>query len=41
MTAQHKARRSRLISIDNFNLKNAGYLLDPFYLSTNLPAVNE
>lgn len=41
ITAQYKARRSRLISIDNFNLKNAGYLLDPFYLSTNLPAVNE
>jgi len=41
ITAQHKARRSRLISIDNFNLKNAGYLLDPFYLSPNLPAVNE
>lgn len=34
------SRPSRLISIDN--LKNAGYLLtDPFFLTPNLPAVNE
>lgn len=39
--AQYKhSRPSRLISIDN--LKNAGYLLtDPFFLTPNLPAVNE
>lgn len=36
---QH-SRRGRLISMDN--LKNAGYLLtDPFFLTPNLPAVNE
>ena len=41
VAAQYKhARPSRLISIDN--LKNAGYLLtDPFFLTPNLPAVNE
>ena len=40
--ASHKeVRHSRLISIDNFNLKNAGMLLDPFFLTPNLPAINE
>jgi glycosyltransferase involved in cell wall biosynthesis len=41
VAAQYKkAKSSKLISIDNF--KTAGYLLtDPFFLTPNLPAVNE
>lgn len=40
--ANHKeVRHSRFVRIDNFNLKNAGMLLDPFYLTPNLPAINE
>jgi glycosyltransferase involved in cell wall biosynthesis len=33
---------TRLINIDNFNLQNAGMLLkDPFYLTHNIPAIDE
>jgi len=39
--ANHKQTSpSKLISIDNFAV-NAGYLLDPFYLTHNVPAINE
>jgi len=43
IAANHKeVSHTRLINIDNFNLKNAGLLLkDPFYLTHNLPAINE
>jgi hypothetical protein len=39
--ANHKQTSpSKLISIDNLAV-NAGYLLDPFYLTHNVPAINE
>ena len=40
VAAQYKKARPSIISMDN--LKNAGYLLtDPFFLTPNLPTVNE
>jgi glycosyltransferase involved in cell wall biosynthesis len=41
ISAHHKLPRpSKLISIDSL-AANAGYLLDPFYLTHNVPAINE
>ncbi len=41
ISANYKqASPSKLISIDSF-AANAGYLLDPFYLTHNVPAINE
>lgn len=36
-----KSRAAKLISFDHLGLKNAGYILDSFYLTRNLPAINE
>jgi glycosyltransferase involved in cell wall biosynthesis len=37
-----EVRHTSLINIDNFNFQNAGMLLkDPFYLTHNIPALNE